>query len=170
MLAGTSKRITLPCPCLTSFDPYFRWLPIMKAYERGTAAYFATPPVNLIYAYRASLTQITQGPVSLQARFQAHKDASSRFKKFAEGLGFRNVPLSEEVSANGMTAVSRFPPSFLPCKCPSFVSREQLYFPEGIVASDIVPRLLKKDVVVAGGIHSAIKGLLRMIWPSSALR
>ena len=141
----------------------------MKAYERNTAAYFATPPVNLIYAYRASLTQITQGPVSLRDRFQAHKDASRRFKKFAEGLGFKNVPLSEEVSANGMTAVSRFHPSSLPSKCPSFVSLQQLYFPDGIVACDIVPSLLKKDVVVAGGIHSAIKGLLRMIQPSPVL-
>jgi aspartate aminotransferase-like enzyme len=36
-----------------------RWLPIMKAYEAGTAAYFATPPVNLIYAFHASLSLIT---------------------------------------------------------------------------------------------------------------
>ncbi|KAF8557792.1 PLP-dependent transferase [Imleria badia] len=123
-------------PVRAYYADWHKWLPIMKAYERNTAAYFATPPVNLIYAYRASLNQITQGPVSLQDRFKAHQDTSRRFKKFAEGLGFKNVPLNEEVSANGMTA---------------------LYFPEGIVASDIVPRLLKKDVVVAGGIHSAIK-------------
>ena len=31
----------------------------MKAYEAGTAAYFATPPVNLIYAFHASLSLIT---------------------------------------------------------------------------------------------------------------
>lgn len=31
----------------------------MKAYEAGSAAYFATPPVNLIYAYHASLQMIT---------------------------------------------------------------------------------------------------------------
>jgi len=31
----------------------------MKAYEAGTAAYFATPPVNLIYAFHASLSMIT---------------------------------------------------------------------------------------------------------------
>jgi alanine-glyoxylate transaminase/serine-glyoxylate transaminase/serine-pyruvate transaminase len=123
-------------PVRTYYASWNKWLPIMKAYERNNAAYFATPPVNLIYAYRASLSQITQGPVSLQDRFQAHKDASRRFKKFAEGLGFKNVPLSEEVQANGMTA---------------------LYYPEGIVPSDIIPRLLRKDIVVAGGIHTAIK-------------
>lgn len=31
----------------------------MKAYEAGTPAYFATPPVNLIYAFYASLSLIT---------------------------------------------------------------------------------------------------------------
>jgi alanine-glyoxylate transaminase/serine-glyoxylate transaminase/serine-pyruvate transaminase len=36
-----------------------KWLPIMRAYEEGRAAYFATPPVNLIYAFRASLNLIT---------------------------------------------------------------------------------------------------------------
>lgn len=170
MLAGKSKVIVLPFSCLISFDRDFRWLPIMKAYERNNPAYFATPPVNLIYAYRASLKQITKGPVSLQARFQAHKDASRRFKKAAADLGFTNVPLSEEVSANGMTAVSRFPSSPLPCIGSFFVSLEQLYFPEGIHTSDIIPRLLMKDVVVAGGIHSAIKGSLRTIQASPTLR
>jgi len=113
----------------------------MKAYEADTAAYFAAPPVNLIYAYHASLSHITQGPVSLEERFKAHKDASRRFKKAAEDLGFKGVPFSEEVSANGMTA---------------------LYFPDGLVGSDIIPRLLEQGVVVAGGIHSSIKGQLRI--------
>ena len=81
----------------------------MKAYENNSAAYFATPPVNLLYAYHASLTQITQGSVSLEDRFEAHKAASRRVKEFAENLGFKNVPLSEEVSAHGMTAVSQSP-------------------------------------------------------------
>ena len=36
-----------------------KWLPIMRAYEEGRPAYFATPPVNLIYAFRASLELIT---------------------------------------------------------------------------------------------------------------
>ncbi|KAF9221371.1 PLP-dependent transferase [Gyrodon lividus] len=123
-------------PVRSYYASWKKWLPIMKAYEGNTAAYFATPPVNLIYAYHASLSQITQGPVSLEERFKAHKDTSRRLKKAAEELGFKGVPLSEEVSANGMTA---------------------LYFPDGLVASDIVPCLLKKDIVVAGGLHSSIK-------------
>ena len=40
------------------FFPH-KWLPIVKAYKAGTATYFATPPVNLIYAFHASLSLIT---------------------------------------------------------------------------------------------------------------
>ncbi|KAH7926435.1 PLP-dependent transferase [Leucogyrophana mollusca] len=123
-------------PVTSYYASWKKWLPIMKSYESNTASYFATPPVNLIYAYHASLTQITTGSVSLQQRFALHQAASRRIKDAAEEIGFRSVPVSEEVRANGMTA---------------------LYFPEGFVASDIVPRLLKKDVVVAGGLHGAIK-------------
>lgn len=77
----------------------------MKAYENNSAAYFATPPVNLIYAFHTSLKQIMQGSVSLEQRFKLHKEASRRVKKAAEEIGFKCVPLSEDVQANGMTAV-----------------------------------------------------------------
>jgi alanine-glyoxylate transaminase/serine-glyoxylate transaminase/serine-pyruvate transaminase len=85
-----------------------RWLPIMKAYERGTAAYFATPPVNLIYAFNASLTTITKSSeVTLEERFRLHKEASHRVKSAAEELGLSQVS-DPDNSANGMTAVSPF--------------------------------------------------------------
>lgn len=35
----------------------------------------------------------------------------------------------------------------------------QLYYPEGLSASDILPRLGKRNVIVAGGLHHAIKGI-----------
>lgn len=41
------------------YASWSKWLPIMRAYEEGRPAYFATPPVNLIYAFRASLDLIT---------------------------------------------------------------------------------------------------------------
>jgi aspartate aminotransferase-like enzyme len=77
----------------------------MKAYENNSAAYFATPPVNLIYALHASLTQITQGSVSLEQRLKLHQEVSRRVKKAAEEVGFKGVPLSGDVQANGMSAV-----------------------------------------------------------------
>jgi len=108
----------------------------MKAYEAGTPAYFATPPVQLIYAFNASLKAITQGSVSLEERFQLHREASQRIKKATADLGLKQLPLDPEFSANGMTAV---------------------YYPEGLGASDILPRLVKKDIVVAGGLHKDVK-------------
>ena len=78
----------------------------MRAYEQGTGAYFATPPVNLIYAFNASLTTITKSSeVSLAERFKLHKEASQRIKSAAKELGLTQVsdPTS---SSNAMTAVS----------------------------------------------------------------
>ena len=108
----------------------------MQAYESGNAAYFATPPVNLIYAYNASLQQITKTAPSLEERFRLHKESSQRVKKAAEELGFKQLPLDSSIVANGMTA---------------------LWFPEGLTAADILPPLAKKDVVVAGGLHKDYK-------------
>ena len=121
---------------MLTVEPY-RWLPIMRAYENGSAAYFATPPVNLIYAFHASLTQLTKRAPSLQERFALHREASARVKKAAEELGLRQLPLDSKYAANGMTA---------------------LYFPDGLVASDLLPRLGKRDVIVAGGLHKDHKG------------
>lgn len=81
----------------------------MKAYEKGTGAYFATPPVNLIYAFNASLTTITKSTeVSLEERFGLHKEASRRVKSAAKDLGLTQVS-DPEKAANGMTAVSYTP-------------------------------------------------------------
>lgn len=109
----------------------------MRAYEAGSAAYFATPPVNLIYAFNASLTAITQKSPSLADRFRLHKEASARIKSAAEEVGFRQLAVDAAHAANGMTA---------------------LYFPDGLVASDLLPRLAKRDIVVAGGLHKDYKG------------
>lgn len=70
---------------------FCRWLPIMKAYEAGQAAYFATPPVQLIYAFNASLRSITRGKVSVEERFRLHREASAKFKKAMGDLGLKQV-------------------------------------------------------------------------------
>lgn len=108
----------------------------MKAYEAGTAAYFATPPVNLIYAYHAALKQITRQSPSLEERFRLHREASQRLKQTAEELGLKQLPLNNSIAANGMTA---------------------LYFPEGLTAVDLLPRLAKRDIVAAAGLHKDYK-------------
>ncbi|KAG8744174.1 hypothetical protein FRC10_010640 [Ceratobasidium sp. 414] len=123
-------------PVTSYFASWKRWLPIMQAYEKGNPMYFATPPVNLIYAFNASLTSITKGSPSLEERFKLHKEASSKIKQAVADLGLKLVPNDLAFAANGMTAV---------------------YFPTGVVASDIIPRMLKQDVVIAAGLHKDIK-------------
>ncbi len=81
----------------------------MKAYESGAAAYFATPPVNLIYAYHASLTSITKSSPSLPDRFKIHRQVSNQVKDAAAELGLKQVPLDPAYAANGMTAVRPYP-------------------------------------------------------------
>jgi alanine-glyoxylate transaminase/serine-glyoxylate transaminase/serine-pyruvate transaminase len=77
----------------------------MKAYESGNVAYFATPPVNLIYAFHESLSQITKASPSLEERFKIHREASHRIKSAASEVGLRQLPTGSAHAANGMTAV-----------------------------------------------------------------
>jgi len=127
---------TRKTPVTSYFASWNRWLPIMKAYESGTGAYFATPPVNLVYAFHASLSTITKSSPSLEDRFKLHREASQRIKAAITELGMKQVPLDPAYAANGMTAV---------------------YFPPGIAARDILPRLAKQGVIAAGGLHKDIK-------------
>ena len=127
----------------------------MKAYEEGRPAYFATPPVNLIQSFHTSLKHITREAPSLEERFSLHKQASLKIKSAAAELGFKQVALDADYAANGMTAVSLF--SFINW-FGALIWLFQLYFPEGITASDIIPPLAKRGIVVAGGLHAAIKG------------
>ncbi|KAK2465642.1 hypothetical protein APHAL10511_002186 [Amanita phalloides] len=124
----------------TSVTSYYaswkNWLPIMRAYEDGRAAYFATPPVNLIYAYHISLELILRSKVSLEERLRRHKETTARIREAVEQLGLKYVAQKKEERANGMTA---------------------LYYPAGVTAGDLLPKLVKRDVVVAGGLHKDIK-------------
>lgn len=92
-------------PVGSYYASWKKWLPIMKAYESGKPAYFATPPVNLIYAYHTSLTRITKEAPSLEERFKLHRAASQQVKDTAAALGLRQLALDPAYAATGMTAV-----------------------------------------------------------------
>jgi len=123
-------------PIGTYYASWKKWLPIMKAYESGKPAYFATPPVNLIYAYHQALTQITERQPSLEQRFELHRLASKEVKDTASSLGLKQLVLNPAFASNSMTA---------------------LYFPDGMTAADLIPKLSAKNIVVAGGLHTEIK-------------
>ena len=93
-------------PVAGYYSSWKRWLPIMHAYEQGKAAYFATPPTNLIVAYRQSLLEILKNPkLTLEDRFRAHIHAADRIRNTAKELGLSLVPSDPHNTANGMTAV-----------------------------------------------------------------
>jgi alanine-glyoxylate transaminase/serine-glyoxylate transaminase/serine-pyruvate transaminase len=118
-------------PIAAFYASWKRWLPIMKGYEGGTPAYFATPPVNLIHAYHQSLSQIIKASPSLDKRLELHRETSRRIKEAARELGLSQLPADPEIAANGMTA---------------------LWCPDGVKASELVPAFLQRGVVVAGGL------------------
>ncbi|CDZ97615.1 plp-dependent transferase [Phaffia rhodozyma] len=120
------------------YASWAKWLPVMKSYETPPATYFATPPVQLIYAFHASLSAITKASPSLPERFAAHKAASKKIKDTLEEWGLGFIPLSRDASANGMTAAK---------------------FPAGLKAPDLLPKLLAKGVVMAAGLHKEVKDM-----------
>ena len=109
------------------------WLPIMRAYEERRAAYFGTPPVNLIYALRESLRQIMAE--GMEARFDRHRAIARAFRAAWKAMGLRLVPLTDEITANTMSAV---------------------YYPEG-VDMGVLAKVKSEGVVLAAGLHPAIR-------------
>jgi alanine-glyoxylate transaminase / serine-glyoxylate transaminase / serine-pyruvate transaminase len=105
----------------------------MQNYEAKKASYFATPSPQLIHALHTSLTQILSKPLS--ERFAIHKAASQKIKKAVADLGLQQLASNPADQANGMTAI---------------------YLPEGVKVPEILPNLLKKGVVFAGGLHKEI--------------
>jgi len=105
----------------------------MQNYEGKKASYFATPSPQLVRALDTSLKQILSRP--LDQRFADHKAASQKVKKAVADLGLKQLASKPENQANGMTAI---------------------YLPEGITPPDVLPTLLKKGVIFAGGLHKEI--------------
>ena len=64
---------------------------------------------------------------SLQERLKLCRQASEAIRKTSKSLRLTQLPCKDSEGANGMTA---------------------LYFPPGVTAADLLPRLLKKGVVV----------------------
>ena len=111
------------------------WLPIMEAYEARQPSYFGTPPVNLIWALNVSLGQILDE--GMDARFARHRRLSQAFKAAVGALGMAQVPVSPDKSATTLTAP---------------------YFPDGVDRT-MLGTVKEAGVIVAGGLHPAIKPL-----------
>ena len=105
----------------------------MQNYEAKKASYFATPSPQLIHALHTALSQILSRP--LAERFAAHREASQRIKSTVTSMGLRQLASKPENQANGMTAI---------------------YLPNNLTAPEVLPNILKKGVIFAGGLHKEI--------------
>jgi alanine-glyoxylate transaminase/serine-glyoxylate transaminase/serine-pyruvate transaminase len=110
------------------------WLPVMKAYEERRPAYFGTPAVNLVHGLNVSLKMILEE--GMEARFRRHRERSSEFREAMRDLGLNMIPVSDEVSANTLSAP---------------------FYPEGVKGSDFMKAISSSEVILAGGLLPAIK-------------
>lgn len=105
----------------------------MQNYEAKKPSYFATPPTQLINALHTTLTQILSRPLS--ERFAVHREASQRAKQAVASMGLKQLAEKPENQANGMTAI---------------------YLPNDLKAPEVLPNILKRGVIFAGGLHREI--------------
>jgi alanine-glyoxylate transaminase/serine-glyoxylate transaminase/serine-pyruvate transaminase len=121
-------------PVANYYADWTNWLPIMEAYEARRPSYFGTPAVNLIWALNVSLGQILDE--GMEARFARHRRLSEAFKAAITALGMKQVPVSPDKLATTLTAP---------------------YYPQG-VDQTLLGHISAAGVILAGGLHPAIKG------------
>lgn len=128
-LAARSARRAAPPPLFLDWNS---WLPIHRAYEERKPSYFATPATTLVMALETGLGEILQD--GIEARIEAHARAAAALRAAWAVLGLRSLPPGE-VAGNTLSV---------------------LLFPEGIDAS-LLPRIAARGVIVAGGLHPAVR-------------
>lgn len=110
------------------------WLPIMKNYEARQPSYFATPSVNHLFALNAALDILLENG-GMEQRFKEHKLIGDAVKEAMKSLGCALVT-ADDCGANTLTCVR---------------------YPAGVGAADFLPKVVKRGVSLAGGLHKAIK-------------
>jgi alanine-glyoxylate transaminase/serine-glyoxylate transaminase/serine-pyruvate transaminase len=120
------------------YAPYYmdltRWIEVMDSYERGKPVYFATPPINLIFGLSKSLELIFKE--GLGNRFRRHRVLSEALR-----AGLRAMELSI-LAHHGAYASSTV---------------TGVYLPDGIGLNEFKTEMLRRNVIVAGGIYPGIK-------------
>ena len=122
------------------------WLPIMEAYEKGQAAYFATPAVNLVAGLDVSLAELVRE--GMDARTKRHLRLAGAFRAAWRALELRALAVRDDIMANTLSA---------------------LYFPSGVDAS-LVGRVRAEGVVIAGGLHPEVRAKYFRVGHMGALR
>jgi alanine-glyoxylate transaminase/serine-glyoxylate transaminase/serine-pyruvate transaminase len=123
------ERRTHP-PLVYALD-LIEWLPVMRALERGSFAYFNTPALNLVLALDVGLARVLEE--GLEARWARHRRLAAALRAGTDALGLAIVALPT---------------------CRSSVLTTFRY-PEGI-GRELVAAMRDEGVVVAGGFHPEI--------------
>lgn len=121
-------------PVRNYYADWNNWLPVMESYEARKPYYFGTPAVSLISALCVSLSQILEE--GMESRFRRHAAIGSAFRAACKGLALDQVPRSDTVAANTLSAPK---------------------YPEGISGAELLPQINKAGATLAGGLHPAIK-------------
>jgi alanine-glyoxylate transaminase/serine-glyoxylate transaminase/serine-pyruvate transaminase len=121
-------------PVANYYADWGNWLPIMESYEARERSYFATPAVNLVLALNVSLGQILEE--GMEARFERHRRLSRACKQAMMALELEQVPQEPAYAANTLTAP---------------------YLPEGVTATDLLPKIKAAGAILAGGLHPEIR-------------
>ena len=106
----------------------------MKAYEERRPAYFGTPAVNLICGLEVSLRLILKE--GMEARFRRHRERGTAFREAMREMGIKMIPVSEELSANTLSAP---------------------FYPERVNGKDFMKTMASSGVIVAGGLIPGMK-------------
>ncbi|KAF1326921.1 Alanine--glyoxylate aminotransferase 1, partial [Globisporangium splendens] len=141
--AGLSLMVIRPralqafekCTSTTKYYVDWRnWLPIMKNYEARQPSYFATPAVNHLFALNKGLDILLENG-GIEQRFVEHKLVGDAIKEAMKALGCSLVTV-EGSGAHTLTCVR---------------------YPAGVGATDFLPKVVKRGVSLAGGLHKKIK-------------
>jgi alanine-glyoxylate transaminase / serine-glyoxylate transaminase / serine-pyruvate transaminase len=115
------------------------WRPIMEAYEARKPSYFATPATPLVAALAVGLAELLAADrdpgKAMEIRFEEHARAASAVRVALASFGVDFVPRSAALQANTLTAC---------------------WHPEG-VGPELVGAIAQQGVIVAGGLHPAIR-------------
>jgi alanine-glyoxylate transaminase/serine-glyoxylate transaminase/serine-pyruvate transaminase len=99
LAARAARRGSLP-PMYLDWEV---WRPVMRAYEERRAAYFSTPPTNLVLALAAGLAEIESD--GMAARIARHAAAAAALRTAWKALGLRLLPVREDLAADTLSAL-----------------------------------------------------------------
>ncbi len=99
-LAARAARSGTPPPMYLDWEV---WQPVMRAYEERRAAYFSTPPTNLVLALAAALAEIESEGAA--ARIASHARAAAALRAAWQALGLRLLPVREDLAADTLSAL-----------------------------------------------------------------